>query len=136
MPKTSRLQNRLSLLCLWVAAVCVGLNWAALQVVAWAGMTMANARTMDLPLALEKAMSGEQSCVVCRFANSQRDSDTESPLNFSQSAFDLEGVLVNPQAILDLRPFSSVPPERDDAFLQQCVPPPDPPPEKSFNYTS
>ena len=131
----SRLRKSLFALCLCAFAVCVGLNWAALQFMAWAGMTMTNSRTMDFPIALERAMSGEQSCVVCRFASRQRESDPESPWNFSQSAFDLEGVLGNPQIILDLRPFSSVPPERDGAFLQQCVPPPDPPPEKSFNYT-
>ena len=92
---------------------------------------MTNSRTMDLPIALERTMSGEQSCVVCRFASRQCESDLESPWNFSQSAFDLEGVLGKPQIVLDLRPFSSVPPERDGAFLQQCVPPP----EKAFNYT-
>ena len=128
---------RKSLYALWLCAVsvCIGLNWTALQMVAWAGMTMSNARTMDLAVALEEAVGGEQSCVVCSFANLQRESDLESPWNSSQSAFDLKGVMVNPQIVLGLCPFSLVPPERDDAFFHQYSSPPDPPPEKSFNYT-
>ncbi len=47
---------------LWLCAVsvCVGLNWAVLQVVAWAGMTMTNAHTMGLSGAFEKAIEGQK----------------------------------------------------------------------------
>jgi hypothetical protein len=99
-------------------------------------MTITNARTMDLSLALETAMSGDKPCLVCRFANRQRESDSESPWNFSQSAFEFEGVVANYKMVLNLCSFSLVMPVRDDVFLHQCVPPPDPPPEKFFNYTS
>ncbi len=129
---------RKSLYAFWLCtvSVCIGLNWTALQLVAWTGMTITNARTMDLSLALETAMSGDKPCLVCRFANRQRESDSESPWNFSQSAFEFEGVVANYKMVLNLCSFSLVMPVRDDVFLHQCVPPPDPPPEKFFNYTS
>ncbi len=129
---------RKSLYAFWLCtvSVCIGLNWTALQLVAWTGMTITNARTMDLSLALETAMSGDQHCLVCRLANRQRESDSESPWNFSQSAFEFEGVVANYKMVLNLCSFSLVMPVRDDVFLHQCVPPPDPPPEKFFNYTS
>ena len=136
MSETSTIRKSLSPIWLCAISVCIGLNWTALQLVAWLGMTMTNARTMDLPIALERAMSGEQSCVVCRFANYQHDSNTESPWNSSQSAFEFEGVVADYKIVLNLNFFSLVMPVRDDVFLHQCVPPPDPPPEKFFIYTS
>ena len=128
---------RKTLCVLWLCSVslCIGLNWTALQLVAWTGMTITNACTMDLSLALETAMSGDQHCLVCRFANRQRESESESPRNSSQSAFEFEGVMANYKIVLNLCSFSLVMPVQDDAFLYQCVPPPDPPPEKFFNYT-
>ena len=50
----------------------MGFNWAALQLVAWTGMTVQNARTMDWDTALERAVAGQQSCMICRLIDDRQ----------------------------------------------------------------
>ncbi|MDP7011663.1 MAG: hypothetical protein QF685_09810 [Verrucomicrobiota bacterium] len=56
-----------------VIALALGLQWAALQVVAWTGMTLTNMQTMPLPVAIEKATSGQEACALCLFIQENRE---------------------------------------------------------------
>lgn len=93
---------RKTLCALWLCAVsvCVGLNWTALQVVAWSGMTMTNLRTMDLSVAAEKAIEGQQTCVICRLLDQGLKTKPDSPLNlYSES--ELKAVFEDSQFVLN-----------------------------------
>ena len=93
---------RKTLCALWLCAVsvCVGLNWTALQVVAWSGMTMTNLRTMDLSVAAEKAIEGQQTCVICRLLNQGQKTKSESLLNLYSGA-ELKAVFKDNQFVLN-----------------------------------
>jgi len=87
---------------LWLCAVsvCVGLNWTALQVVAWTGMTMANARTMDLSVAVEKAIGDQKTCVICRLLDHKQKTMADSPLGL-HSGSEIEAVFKDNKLVLD-----------------------------------
>lgn len=81
----------------------MGFNWAALQLVAWTGMTVQNARTMDWDTALERAVAGQQSCMICRLIDDRQDiGETEGEAIVFQS-MEIKGVL-HTTAILVPRP--------------------------------
>jgi hypothetical protein len=48
-----------------VIAIALGLQWGALQMVAWTGMILTNAQTMPLAVAVEKAVSAKEDCALC-----------------------------------------------------------------------
>ena len=86
-----------------ITAVFMGFNWTALQLVAWAGMTAQNARTMDWDTALERAVAGQQSCMICRLIDDRQDiGETEGEAIVFQS-MEIKGVL-HTTAILVPRP--------------------------------
>lgn len=71
----------------------MGFNWAALQLVAWTGMTVQNARTMDWDTALERAVAGQQSCMICRLIDDRQDiRETEGKAIMFQGV-EIKGVL-------------------------------------------
>ena len=55
-----------------LAVLAVSLQWAALQMVAWVGMTLTNAQSMPLSQAMEKAISGRDACALCLFIEENR----------------------------------------------------------------
>lgn len=74
-------------------ALCMGLNWAALQLVAWAGMTAQNSRTMDWATALDRAVAGQQSCVICRLIDERDVRDAPQGAAMVIQAQEIEGVM-------------------------------------------
>ena len=83
--------------------LCMGFNWAALQLVAWTGMTVQNARTMGWDTALERAVAGQQSCMICRLIDDRQDiGETEGEAIVFQG-MEIKGVL-HTTAILVPRP--------------------------------
>lgn|GEM_PF-1117047 len=83
--------------------LCMGFNWAALQLVAWTGMTVQNARTMDWDTAMERAVAGQQSCMICRLIDDRQDAgETEGEAIVFQGV-EIKGVL-HTAAILVSRP--------------------------------
>ena len=81
-------------------AVCVGLNWTALQLVAWTGMALENAHTMKLSLAVEKAVEGQQTCVICRLLNEKQKTKPDSPLSKLNSGIELKAVFNEDKIVL------------------------------------
>ena len=71
----------------------MGFNWAALQLVAWTGMTVQNAWTMDWDTALERAVASQQSCMICRLIDDRQDiRETEGEATVFQGV-EIKGVL-------------------------------------------
>ena len=100
MGNASKLRTPLYAFCLCSIGVCVGLNWTALQLVAWTGMALENAHTMKLSLAVEKAIEGQQSCVICRLLNEKQKTKSDSPLSKLNSGIELKAVLKEDKIVL------------------------------------
>ena len=100
MGNASKLRTPLYAFCLCSIGVCVGLNWTALQLVAWTGMALENAHNMKLSLAVEKAVEGQQTCVICRLLNEKQKTKPDSPLNKLNSGIELKAVLKEDKIVL------------------------------------
>ena len=55
----------------------MGLHWPALQVAAWTGMILKNARHMPLGAAIAKTIRGDRPCVVCRLVREGQQAEQE-----------------------------------------------------------
>ena len=113
-----------------LAVLAVSLQWAALQMVAWVGMTLTNAQSMPLSQAMEKAISGRDACALCLFIEENRkNADGEEtvlvrPVHSLEAVF---GVQVN---LLDVTLTSCC--LLHDIFIVYCGDmqmPPRPPPK-------
>lgn len=100
MSVVSKLRVSLHALCFCSVAVCVGLNWTALQLIAWTGMTLNNARTMNLTSAMNKAVEGQGTCVICRLLDQQQKAESESSLLQLHSAIELKAVIKDDRVVL------------------------------------
>ena len=74
-------------------AVFMGFNWTALQLVAWAGMTAQNAKTMDWETAFERAVAGQQSCMICRLIDDRQNTGESESAATGVQGLEIEGVL-------------------------------------------
>ena len=132
MGNASKLRTPLYAFCLCSIAVCVGLNWTALQLVAWTGMALENAHTMKLSLAVGKAVEGQQTCVICRLLNENQKTKSDSPLSKLNSGIELKAVLKEDKIVLvafhDFKIRFGVF-NRPITFLDS---PPSPPPQESI----
>ena len=81
----------------------MGFNWAALQLVAWTGMTVQNARTMDWNTAMERAVTGQQSCMICRLIDDRQGAEEAEGKAIVFQGVEIKGVL-HTTAILVSRP--------------------------------
>lgn len=114
-----------------ITAVFMGFNWAALQLVAWAGMTAQNAQTMDWATALERAVAGQQSCMICRLIDDRQDTEETDGTATVFRGVEIEGVLYS-SAILAPRPQHAL--QQAEYFnppLTVLTAPPPPPPENA-----
>ena len=90
-----------------LAVLAVSLQWAALQMVAWVGMTLTNAQSMPLSQAMEKAISGQDACALCLFIEENRkNTDGEEtvlvrPVHSLEAVFGVQGNL-----LVDVTPTS------------------------------
>ena len=96
----SKLRTSLHALCFCSVAVCIGLNWTAFQLIAWTGMTLNNARTMNLTTAVNKAVEGQGACVICRLLDQQQKAESESSLLQLHSAIELNAVIKDDRVVL------------------------------------
>ena len=86
---------------LGMAALAVSLQWVALQMVAWVGMTFTNAQSLPLAQAMEKAISGREACALCLFiAENRTNADGEEtvllrPIYSLEAAFGAQGSLLD-----------------------------------------
>ena len=108
-------------------ALCMGLNWAALQLVAWAGMTAQNFRSMDWATALDRAVAGQQSCVICRLIDEREARDAPQGAATVIQGLEIEGVMG-----LNTAYMSHVQGQyKSSANFTTHAPPQPPPPERA-----
>jgi len=68
--------RRLAKACLVAAlAVSLGLHWALLQAVAWAGMVTSYSRTMPVAEALARTFDGKHPCNLCKLVREGQKSE-------------------------------------------------------------
>jgi hypothetical protein len=63
----------------WIAVLCLsltlGLHWAVLQSVAWAGMIVEFSRADGLAVAISKTFDGRHGCQICRIVEKGRETE-------------------------------------------------------------
>ena len=99
--------------------------------VAWAGMTITNARTMDLTTAAEKATKSQQPCMICRLLNQGEKTKSDSLWRFHYVS-EVKAVFEDDQFVLyPMQGFKVC----VDSFVSSITDPdlpPTPPPERSI----
>ena len=89
-----------------LAVLAVSLQWAALQMVAWVGMTLTNAQSMPLSQAMEKAISGQDACALCLFIEENRKNTDGEEAVLVRPVYSLEAVFGVQGSLLDVTPTS------------------------------
>tara|TARA_B100001146_G_scaffold134059_1_gene117647 strand:+ start:144 stop:545 length:402 start_codon:yes stop_codon:yes gene_type:complete len=89
-----------------VIAIALGLQWGALQMVAWTGMILTNAQTMPLAVAVEKAVSAKEDCALCLFIAENRTNSAGEETVVLRSTFSLEAVSGIQDSLLDTPHFA------------------------------
>ena len=89
-----------------LAVLAVSLQWAALQMMAWVGMTLSNAQSMPLSQAMEKAISGRDACALCLFIEENWENANEEETVLVRPVHSLEAVFVVQGNLLDVTPTS------------------------------
>jgi hypothetical protein len=92
---TSTLLTRIARLVV-VGAVCLslGMHWALLQGIAWAGMLVSFASEGAVIEAVQKTFDGQHGCALCKKVKEGRDSNRELPQETGQSLQKINAVLV------------------------------------------
>ena len=130
MPAAASITSLVRTILFGAVGLCMGFNWAALQLVAWTGMTVQNSRTMDWDTALERAVAGQQSCMICRLIDDRHDIEETDGKAIMFQGVEIKGVL-HTAAILVPRPQDKL------QQVEHCNPPltlhtaPQPPPPES-----
>jgi len=115
-----------------VIAIALGLQWAALQMVAWTGMMLANSQNMPLAIAVEKAVNGEEDCALCIFIAENRTNSTGEESVILRSTFSLEAVFGTRCSLLNTPHFNfCFLHENFIIHIEDMQGPPRPPPEKT-----
>lgn len=115
-----------------VIAIAMGLQWAALQMVAWTGMILTNSQTMPLTVAVEKAVNGEEDCALCIFITENRTNSAGEESVILRSTFSLESVFGTRDSLLNAPHFTFC--FLHENFIihnEDMQGPPRPPPEKT-----
>ena len=113
-----------------VVALTFGLQWVALQMVAWTGMTYMSALTMPFTVAIEKTVSGGQACGLCLFIQENQINDRGEntvilkPLSSTDIVFSIKENLLNPPPVLSCLVHDIITVHRGNIEA-----PPRPPPE-------
>jgi len=111
-------------------ASSIGLHWAFLQAVAWAGMIVTYSQDAPLSEAVAKTFDGRHPCELCKKIATSKQSEKKSESKFELSKLEFpyvrsEFVFLAPSSFREIRPVNN----RAD-FLTHS--PPVPPPRASF----
>ena len=107
-------------------ALSLGLHWAVLQSVAWAGMFATYAQQTTLREAFVKTFDGKNPCRICKLVRegqqSEKAKESVLPLAKFESLPCASAFVLNPPVI------STCPPLADFAAFPRAESPPTPPP--------
>ena len=116
-----------------IIALCcaIGLQWLALQSIAWTAMIVDYSRSASLCQAIAKTLDGAHPCSLCKIVDRGKTAEKKSDLQLLTQKIDMictkrAIILVRPVAYID---FSA----RDFAVFQIGESPLVPPPSNSFN---
>jgi hypothetical protein len=87
-----------------ILALCcaIGLQWVALQSIAWTTMLVQHSKQQSLGIAIAQTFDGSHPCSLCHFVSNGKSSEKKSDL---QQIFSKIDMLCAPRAISLLRPF-------------------------------
>jgi len=111
-----------------IFALCcaIGLQWLALQSIAWTAMVVGNAKRGSLCQAIAQTFDGAHPCSLCHIVNRGKTSEKRSDIQPVASKIDMIGAS---RAITLLRPFVDFEYSTSDfAFSEIAQSPPVPPP--------
>lgn len=79
-----------------VGAICLslGMHWALLQGIAWAGMLVSFASEGAMIEAVQKTFDGQHGCALCKKVQEGRSSNRKQPQQAGQSVQKINAVLV------------------------------------------
>ncbi|OYW75013.1 MAG: hypothetical protein B7Z37_15215 [Verrucomicrobia bacterium 12-59-8] len=79
-----------------VGAICLslGMHWALLQGIAWAGMLVSFASEGAVIEAVQKTFDGQHGCALCKKVKEARDSNHKQPQQTAQPTQKINAVLV------------------------------------------
>lgn len=114
-----------------VGALCltIGLQWIALQSIAWTSMLVQNVRQTSLTEAVAKTFDGDHPCQLCKGIQKQQSSQKKSEVRTAPAKPDL---ICSTRSFRVVRPFDSfLYPNVAMATAARALAPPVPPP-RSF----
>jgi hypothetical protein len=87
-----------------IFALCcaIGLQWVALQSIAWTAMIVDNAKHVPLCHAIARTFDGAHPCSLCHIVNSGKTAERKSDLQLPTSKIDM---ICTKRAITLIRPF-------------------------------
>lgn len=119
--------NRLAKVCLVAAlAVSLGLHWAFLQTVAWAGMAVRFSREVPIREAIAMTFDGKHPCTICDLVLEAHKAEQKKQVE--KLGPSLDGLSATLQVVLFPPEFQSQYPIPLSAFQVRSLSPPVPPP--------
>jgi hypothetical protein len=108
----------------------MGLQWIALQSLAWTSMLIDYSRDTLLCRAIAQTFDGAHPCSLCQLVNKGNASEKKSDMQSPAPKIDIICVVRALRLIPDLAPFENA--ARDFCFSEIGHSPPVPPPRNSF----
>ena len=111
-------------------ASSIGLHWAFLQVVAWAGMVVTYSQTGPMSEAVAKTFDGQHPCKLCKEIANAKKGEQKNEFKFEPNKFEFRFVAV---VFIFQAPSSFwLSSESDDDAPVLSLSPPVPPPRSLF----
>jgi hypothetical protein len=114
-----------------IFALCcaIGLQWFALQSIAWTAMIVDNAKHVSLCHAIAKTLDGAHPCSLCRIVSKAKTAEKKSDLHILTPKID---IICTKLAITLSSPFSSFDYATTNFRVSNIGPSPPVPPPRSF----
>lgn len=106
----------------------LGLHWAALQTVAWAGMIVAYAKDASVREAISKTFDGRHPCPLCKAIERGRQQEQQQHQQSLKPSGKLDPGILNPPLYLDFYCLFAPPEAQPIHALTRVEPPPKPRP--------
>jgi hypothetical protein len=118
-----------------IFALCcaIGLQWVALQSIAWTTMLVQNIKQVPLRVAISQTFGGAHPCSLCHIVNRGKSSERKSDSQLVAAKVDMMCVARTTQLMPRFSPFDYV--MRNLSFFEIEYSPPVPPPRSVLNLS-
>jgi hypothetical protein len=116
-----------------IVALCcaIGLQWLALQSIAWTAMIVDYSKSASLCQAIAKTLDGAHPCSLCKIVSRGKTAERKSDLQLLTQKIDM---ICTKRSITLVRPIARIDyTARNFAVFQIGKSPPVPPPRNSFS---